>query len=118
LNFSDFYEFVLRFQKLLNEFDRRNGSGQESYQRLVLMVVDALRDDFLDRTDDWPFVSGELKASRACRLTVTVDTPTVTMPRIKVRFICNVISIASHQQKIKLKCVILDTKYRNLYRVW
>jgi ethanolamine phosphate transferase 2 subunit G len=63
------------------------------------MVVDALRDDFLDRTDNWPFVSNELKANRACRLTVTVDTPTVTMPRIKVRNI----------KKINLIwCVILN----------
>lgn len=49
------------------------------------MVVDALRDDFLDRTDNLPYVSGELKANRACRVAVKVDTPTVTMPRIKVR---------------------------------
>jgi predicted AlkP superfamily pyrophosphatase or phosphodiesterase len=84
VNTADHHEFSNRFQKLLNEYDSRNGSSQEPSQRLVLMVVDALRDDFLDRTDNWPFVSGELKANRACRLTVTVETPTVTMPRIKV----------------------------------
>lgn len=84
LIFSVFYTFPPRFQKLLNDYDSRNGSSPQPSQRLVLMVVDALRDDFLDRTDNLPYVSGELKANRACRLSLTVDTPTVTMPRIKV----------------------------------
>lgn len=82
-----FYKIFLRFQKFLDDYGSRNESSSGPSQRLVLMVVDALRDDFLDRTDNLPFVSRELGAKRACRITVTVDTPTVTMPRIKVTFL-------------------------------
>ncbi|XP_059484710.1 GPI ethanolamine phosphate transferase 2 [Neocloeon triangulifer] len=52
-------------------------------RRIVLMVVDALRDDFLDLKEDWKFVSNELVEQRACRLAVKVDSPTVTLPRLK-----------------------------------
>ncbi|CAB3373147.1 Hypothetical predicted protein [Cloeon dipterum] len=52
-------------------------------RRLVLMVVDALREDFLDRQQDWPFLSGELASNRACRVPLVADSPTVTLPRLK-----------------------------------
>lgn len=51
-------------------------------QQLVLLVIDALRMDFIS-AEHTPFMWGELVAERGCLLTAHVDSPTVTMPRIK-----------------------------------
>ncbi len=54
------------------------------YDRLVIMVVDALRYDFVYNKSFMPFVSSHLSSSRTLKFILNVDTPTVTLPRIKV----------------------------------
>ena len=49
----------------------------------VLMIIDALRLDFLD-SESFSYVHQLLKKKEACLLKLQVNLPTVTKPRIKV----------------------------------
>lgn len=51
-------------------------------KQLVLLVVDALRTDFITASNT-PFMWEKLSKGHACMLTARVESPTVTMPRIK-----------------------------------
>lgn len=48
-------------------------------------MIDALRTDFVKNNDRWqmPYTNKELNESRACLYNIQVESPTVTMPRIK-----------------------------------
>lgn len=51
--------------------------------RAVLMVIDALRTDFVSQKNNMPFLNQLIKDGRACQYQLQVHPPTVTMPRIK-----------------------------------
>lgn len=50
----------------------------------VLMIIDALRLDFLD-SESFSYVHQLLEEKEACLLKLQVNLPTVTKPRIKVK---------------------------------
>lgn len=60
-------------------------SANENSQinRTVLMIIDALRLDFLD-SESFSYVHQLLEQKEACLLKLQVNLPTVTKPRIKV----------------------------------
>uniref|UniRef100_A0A182QI15 GPI ethanolamine phosphate transferase 2 C-terminal domain-containing protein n=1 Tax=Anopheles farauti TaxID=69004 RepID=A0A182QI15_9DIPT len=51
--------------------------------RAVLMVIDALRMDFVGQQENFQFLNQLLKDEKACLYRLQVHPPTVTMPRIK-----------------------------------
>lgn len=58
-----------------------------SVGRLVIMVVDALRWDFLEGAKgrlNMPYTASLIDGKKACLLVGKASPPTVTMPRIKV----------------------------------
>lgn len=60
---------------------------KSTVDKVVIMVIDALRYDFIASKQvvtDMPFVASLLNASQACLFPCRVHLPTVTMPRIKV----------------------------------
>jgi len=63
-------------------------SRNKIVKRLVLIVIDSLRADFVDpiKSGGWrmPFIQKSIVANDSCHLEVTAESPTVTMPRIKV----------------------------------
>lgn len=55
-------------------------------EKVVLVVIDALRLDFLTE-ENFPFLMGKLRKYRSTtrlKFDVKVDSPTVTLPRVKV----------------------------------
>lgn len=62
-------------------------SYRSHFNRTVIMIIDALRLDFVtQRPDDMPHVHRALRSDGgACLLNVHVQSPTVTLPRVKVR---------------------------------
>ena len=54
-----------------------------SVTQIVLLVIDAMRVDFLAH-EKMPFVSSLLDDSMGCVFVAKVNAPTVTLPRIKV----------------------------------
>jgi hypothetical protein len=61
-------------------------------KKVVLMVVDALRVDMMTR-NNFPFLLNSLinnnKKTGVLLYNVTVDSPTVTLPRVKVKYLMN-----------------------------
>jgi ethanolaminephosphotransferase len=58
-----------------------------SVGRLVIMVIDALRWDFVEGAKgrwNMPYTASLLDGKKACLLMAKASPPTVTMPRIKV----------------------------------
>ncbi|XP_053685161.1 GPI ethanolamine phosphate transferase 2 [Sabethes cyaneus] len=58
------------------------GSYKSKYSRIILMVVDAMRSDFVVE-EKMPFLSRSIASGVACQYRLQVHPPTVTMPRIK-----------------------------------
>lgn len=52
------------------------------------MVIDAMRTDFVQNQQNtsMKYLNKMINDSTACLLNINVEVPTVTMPRIKVRF--------------------------------
>lgn len=48
------------------------------------MIIDALRIDFIEQRENFPYLHELILKKEACLLTLKVLPPTVTMPRIKV----------------------------------
>ena len=68
-------------------FRKINSEDKPSVNKVVLMVVDALRYDFISTEQvvkDMPYVASLLNQSKGCLFPCRVHLPTVTMPRIKV----------------------------------
>lgn len=65
-----------------------NMSNTVGFRRLVLFVIDAFRADFLfeNKFNSMPFVNDLIQRRLAVKYVAKVQTPTVTMPRIKVAF--------------------------------
>lgn len=55
------------------------------YTKSVLMVIDALRMDFVKSDARMSYVNEMLGSGEACLINIHVQTPTVTLPRVKVR---------------------------------
>ncbi|KAF6201932.1 hypothetical protein GE061_004328 [Apolygus lucorum] len=53
------------------------------YSKVVLMVIDALRLDFITDSDRMPFLKELLKDGRSCMVSAKAEVPTVTLPRVK-----------------------------------
>lgn len=51
--------------------------------RIVVMVIDALRTDFVQANGSMRYTNDLISNGLACNLRVEVESPTVTMPRIK-----------------------------------
>lgn len=58
--------------------------GVSLYNRSILMIIDALRLDFID-SSNFDYLHLLLRNNEACLLKVSVNLPTVTKPRIKVK---------------------------------
>jgi ethanolaminephosphotransferase len=59
---------------------------QPKFDRLVLIVIDALRSSFVfDKSSNMTFVNSLINAGHAVPFTAYAHPPTVTLPRIKVR---------------------------------
>jgi predicted AlkP superfamily pyrophosphatase or phosphodiesterase len=57
--------------------------SESELNRSVLMIIDALRLDFID-SESFSYVHKLLEQKEGCLLQMTVNLPTVTKPRIKV----------------------------------
>lgn len=71
---SEFFSFLARLNRSVYA---------RQVSRLVLMVIDALRTDFVLATDSMRYTNDLINDGNACYLNVEVESPTVTMPRIK-----------------------------------
>lgn len=63
-------------------------TGAQVPEKVVLVVIDALRLDFMSK-ENFPFLMGSLRQYQSTtflKFDVKVDSPTVTLPRVKVRF--------------------------------
>lgn len=58
-------------------------SYRPKIDRLVIVVIDALRMDFVNE-EMMPMLMSEINKSDGCVLKIAAKAPTVTMPRIKV----------------------------------
>ncbi|XP_055536895.1 GPI ethanolamine phosphate transferase 2 [Wyeomyia smithii] len=59
-----------------------NGSYKSRHSRIILMVIDAMRCDFVTEKT-MPFLHSLIATGAACQYRLQVHPPTVTMPRIK-----------------------------------
>lgn len=59
---------------------------QHQVSRTVLMVIDALRTDFIQNQQNtsMKYLNKMINDGAACSINLNVEVPTVTMPRIKV----------------------------------
>jgi len=81
--------YYLVFELYWIEFFRINVDElyKPSVGRLVIMVIDALRWDFVEGAEgrmNMPYTASLINGKKACLLTGKASPPTVTMPRIKV----------------------------------
>lgn len=58
------------------------------FDRLVIVLVDALRHDFIYKHGYMPNVTRLIDQNKAIPFILNVKTPTVTLPRLKVIFLC------------------------------
>lgn len=61
---------------------------QNSVNKVVLMVIDGIRYDFFVESEyniHIPFSTDLIKQNKSCLFRTRVNSPTVTMPRIKVQ---------------------------------
>lgn len=65
-----------------------NSIGNSKVNRTILMIVDALRLDFIE-SESFSYLHQLLDKREACFLKISVDLPTVTKPRIKVSLLSN-----------------------------
>uniref|UniRef100_A0A6B2E8V2 Putative glycosylphosphatidylinositol anchor synthesis protein n=1 Tax=Phlebotomus kandelakii TaxID=1109342 RepID=A0A6B2E8V2_9DIPT len=75
-DFQDFPKYIDEVQ-----LDRSQYKGR--FSRTTIMLIDALRLDFVQRQDSMPHLRKLLDNGEACLLRLHVQPPTVTMPRIK-----------------------------------
>lgn len=68
--------------------------SESKINRSVLMVIDALRLDFLAR-DEFSYVHELIRNKQGCFLQYTASLPTVTKPRIKVSYHINMCIVLS-----------------------
>lgn len=64
--------------------ETKPANGNAHIDRSILMIIDALRLDFID-SESFSYLHQLLDQKEACLLKLTVNLPTVTKPRIKVR---------------------------------
>ncbi|TKR77810.1 hypothetical protein L596_018719 [Steinernema carpocapsae] len=68
----------------LRDGDFCNGNAAKPFDKLVLMVIDAWSWDFIaSRKHDLPFIWESIEEAKADAFIANVQTPTVTLPRIK-----------------------------------
>lgn len=73
--------FAQRISENLNENDAPRGNPEF---RTIIMLVDALRADFIYRNDsEFTFVNSYIKKNMAVPFITRAHPPTVTLPRIK-----------------------------------
>ncbi|XP_014276007.1 GPI ethanolamine phosphate transferase 2 [Halyomorpha halys] len=83
--------------------------------RLILLVIDGMRFDFINgegTEENMPFVSSIINKSDNCLLKVRVETPTVTMPRIKALMTGNIPSFLDIIRNFKTNEVTEDNILR------
>lgn len=66
----------------VEEATKANESAQ--VDRAILMIIDAIRLDFIE-SESFSYLHQLLDRKEACLFKTTVNLPTVTKPRIKVR---------------------------------
>lgn len=73
---------------------------QRHVSRTVLMVIDAMRTDFIynQQNTSMKYINKMINDGTACMVNLNVEVPTVTMPRIKV----------SLESKLRTKTIIFD----------
>lgn len=57
---------------------------KKQYDRAIIVLIDALRSDFIYEREQMPFISRQIKEGIAASYIVKAHPPTVTLPRIKV----------------------------------
>uniref|UniRef100_A0A0K8SRZ0 GPI ethanolamine phosphate transferase 2 n=1 Tax=Lygus hesperus TaxID=30085 RepID=A0A0K8SRZ0_LYGHE len=65
--------------------NRLNGKQlyRRHYSKVVVMVIDAFRLDFITGSDRMPFLKELLENGQSCMVSAKAEVPTVTLPRIK-----------------------------------
>uniref|UniRef100_A0A0A9XX54 GPI ethanolamine phosphate transferase 2 n=2 Tax=Lygus hesperus TaxID=30085 RepID=A0A0A9XX54_LYGHE len=65
--------------------NRLNGKQlyRRHYSKVVVMVIDAFRLDFITGSDRMPFLKELLEDGQSCMVSAKAEVPTVTLPRIK-----------------------------------
>jgi len=101
------YLYYLVFESYWIEFYRINVDElyKPSVGRLVIMVIDGLRWDFVEGAEgrvNMPYTASLIDGKKACLLTGKASPPTVTMPRIKVgSAVLLIINICSKKVHVK-----------------
>ncbi|XP_059613175.1 GPI ethanolamine phosphate transferase 2 [Phlebotomus argentipes] len=71
------------FPKHIAEVQLDRSQYRAKFSRTTIMLIDALRLDFVQRQESMPHVRKLIENKEACLLKLRVQPPTVTMPRIK-----------------------------------
>lgn len=89
--------------------------------RAVLMVIDALRTDFVAQRDNMRFLNELLANGSACQYQLQVHPPTVTMPRIKAitsgaipSFLDVILNLGSPEMKLDTFLYQMQLKQRRV----
>lgn len=77
-----FFPYSVVKEVKVDETTRANDSSQ--VDRAILVIIDALRLDFIE-SESFSYLHQLLDQKKACLFKLTVNLPTVTKPRIKVK---------------------------------
>lgn len=66
-----------------DDFRLDNGRYENHFHRVILMIIDALRWDFVAESDSMSYLGNLIRRNESCLIKLRVHAPTVTMPRIK-----------------------------------
>lgn len=79
-----FFPYSVIKEVNVSEEETKPANGNSHIDRSVILIIDALRLDFID-SESFSYLHQLLDQKEACLLKLTVNLPTVTKPRIKVR---------------------------------
>lgn len=94
---------------------------KSSVDKVVFMIIDALRLDFIDQRENFKYLNKLLSDQHACLVKLHVKSPTVTMPRIKAltsgtipSFLDVVLNLGSSEMQIDNILNQLKVKKKNI----
>lgn len=113
--------WVSRFSSHFSQLRLDPDAYKPRNSRAVLMVIDALRTDFVAQRDNMRFLSELLANGSACQYQLQVHPPTVTMPRIKAitsgaipSFLDVILNLGSPQMKLDTFLYQMQQKQRRV----
>lgn len=83
-----FFNGFLPLKSQSNSYAAERCCSKKRLSKVVLMVVDALKTEFVisERAGHWGYLNSLVEKDLAKIYNARVHTPTVTLPRIKVRY--------------------------------